>query len=121
MKSLFVFFSVCFFTFSALGQNSDVKEKIPNADLELKVVDVSCGKCKFGMDAKTCELAVRIDGKSYFVDGASIDDYGDAHAHDGMCNAVRKAEVQGEMANNRFNASYIKLMPMEKKAKKAKN
>lgn len=121
MKSLFVFFGACLFSFSALGQNTDAKEMIPNADLEVQTVDVSCGKCKFGMDGKTCELAVRIGGKSYFVDGASIDDYGDAHAHDGMCNAVRKAEVQGDLVNNRFKVSYIKLIPAEKKAKKAKN
>jgi hypothetical protein len=31
---------------------------------------------------KDCELAVRIDGKPYFVDGTSLDSHGDAHAND---------------------------------------
>jgi hypothetical protein len=31
-----------------------------------------------------CDLAVRIDGKTYFVDGTSIDSHGDAHAEDGF-------------------------------------
>jgi hypothetical protein len=30
------------------------------------------------MEGHGCELAVRIDGKSYFVDGSSIDSHGDA-------------------------------------------
>jgi hypothetical protein len=30
---------------------------------------------------KDCELAVRIDGKPYFVDG-TFDSHGDAHAND---------------------------------------
>jgi hypothetical protein len=38
----------------------------------------------FGMEGHGCELAVRIDGKSYFVDGSSIDSHGDAHAKDGF-------------------------------------
>ena len=28
---------------------------------------------------KGCDLAVRIDGKSYFVEGTKIDEHGDAH------------------------------------------
>jgi hypothetical protein len=36
------------------------------------------------MEGHGCELAVRIDGKSYFVDGSSIDSHGDAHASDGF-------------------------------------
>jgi hypothetical protein len=59
-------------------------------------------------------MAVRINGKSYYADGANIDNFGDAHGHDGMCNAVRKAEVQGELVNNRFKITYIKLLPYVK-------
>jgi hypothetical protein len=53
---------------------------------------------------------VRIDGKAYFVDGTEIDSHGDAHAKDGFCNAVRKAEVQGVIANDRFKVTYFKLL-----------
>jgi len=81
---------------------------------KIKVVDVSCGQCQFGMKAQGCALAVRLDGKSYFVDGASLDDFGDAHAADGFCNAVRQAEVIGEVKNGRFVATYFKLVPFKK-------
>jgi hypothetical protein len=40
------------------------------------------------MEGHGCELAVRIDGKSYFVDGSSIS-HGDAHASDGFAAAIR--------------------------------
>jgi hypothetical protein len=43
---------------------------------------------QFAMTGHGCDLAVRIDGKSYFVDGTSIDSHGDAHAKDGFCDAV---------------------------------
>ncbi len=78
-----------------------------------KVVDASCGQCQFEMEGTGCELAVRIDGKSYFVDGASIDDHGDAHAADGMCNAIRKGKVTGEIRNDRFFATSFELLPAE--------
>ena len=32
------------------------------------------------MPGNGCDLAVRIDGQVYYVDGSSIDDHGDAHA-----------------------------------------
>lgn len=101
------------FLFLALGANAQDK-KITKP----QVVEASCGQCNFGMkDKKGCDLAVRIDGKPYFVDGTNLDDHGDAHAEDGFCSKVRKAEVTGEVKNNRFVASSFKLMP-EKKAKK---
>lgn len=81
-----------------------------------QVVEVSCGQCKFGMtEKKGCDLAVRIDGKSYFVEGTKIDDHGDAHAHDGFCEAIRKAEVVGEVKGNRFVVTQFKLLPIEEK------
>ncbi len=78
---------------------------------EVQVVEVSCGQCQFGMKSKGCDLAVRLDGKTYFVDGAKLDAFGDAHAEDGFCNAVRKAEVIGEVKEGRFVATYFKLLP----------
>jgi hypothetical protein len=81
-----------------------------------QIVEVSCGQCKFGMtEKKGCDLAVRIDGKSYFVEGTKIDEHGDAHGEDGFCEAIRKAEVIGEIKNNTFVVSYFKLLPIEKK------
>lgn len=79
-----------------------------------QVVEVSCGQCQFGMQSKKgCDLAVRIDGKTYFVDGTKLDDHGDAHAEDGFCNAIRKAEVVGEIKDDKFIVSYFKLLPQK--------
>ena len=83
-----------------------------------QVVEASCGQCQFGLPGKSCDLAVRIGGKSYFVEGSHIDSHGDAHADDGFCNAIRKAEVQGEIVNNRFKATYFKLIKPEVKEEK---
>ncbi len=78
------------------------------------VVEASCGECQFGMKGKSCDLAVRIDGKSYFVDGTTIHDHGDAHAEKGFCNAISKALVTGEIVNNRFKATSFTLIDDKK-------
>jgi hypothetical protein len=78
------------------------------------IVEASCGECQFGMKGKSCDLAVRIDGKSYFVDGTKIDQHGDAHAKDGFCNAIRKASVTGAIVGNRFEATSFTLIEDKK-------
>lgn len=78
-----------------------------------QTVEASCGQCQFGMKGKGgCDLAVRIDEKSYFVDGTDIHKHGDAHAEDGFCSTIRKAEVVGEIKGDRFVASSFKLLPV---------
>lgn len=100
MKQLYLLFSVLAFQVFFSQQK------------ESKIVEVACGQCQFKMkQKKCCDLAVRIDGKSYFVEGTKIDDHGDAHAKDGFCNAVRKAEVVGEVKGDKFVVSYFKLLP----------
>lgn len=78
------------------------------------VVEASCGECQFGMKGESCDLAVRIDGKSYFVDGTTIHDHGDAHAEKGFCNAISKALVTGEIKGNRFKATSFTLIDDKK-------
>ena len=112
------FFSsiVCFlFISSAFGQKSDPKVSTPDPNKKIQIVETACGECQFKLSGKGCDLAVRIDGKSYFVDGTDIDSHGDAHAKDGFCNAVRKAEVQGEIVNDRFKVTYFKLLKSPEK------
>ncbi len=75
------------------------------------VVDASCGQCQFDLSGAGCELAVRIDGEAYFVDGTSIGDHGNAHAADGFCNAVRHARVSGHVDEGRFVATQFELLP----------
>ncbi len=77
-----------------------------------QVVEASCGQCQFHMkDKKGCDLAVRIDGKTYWVEGSGIDDHGDAHGGMGFCNAIRKAEVSGKVKGKKFVATSFKLLP----------
>lgn len=108
--------AISFYAFPAISQ---VKEnKIHKLDKKKKVllVEASCGQCKLGLPGKSCDLAIRLNGKSYFVDGTKIDDHGDAHAQDGFCESIRMAEVQGEIKNDRFKATYFQLVPEKKKS-----
>lgn len=106
---------VIVFAIAASGADAQTGGSIHIKDSTKKVqlVEASCGECQFHLPGKGCHLAVRINGKAYFVDGTSIDDHGDAHAKDGFCEAVRKAEVQGVVVNNRFQATYFRLITPE--------
>lgn len=105
------------FSFSFFLSPAQTKSMIdrPDTTKKTELVEAACGQCKFGLKAKGCNLAVRINGKAYFVDGTDIDSHGDAHAEDGFCNAIRTAEVQGKIVRNRFKASYFKLLSQEAK------
>ena len=53
-------------------------------EIKIQIVEAACGQCQFNMTEKSgCDLAVRMNGKSYFVDNTNIDDHGDAHADGG--------------------------------------
>ncbi len=117
MKTILSILLLTVFSFSVKSQTIHQVDSTK----KLQPVEASCGKCNFGMKSDECSLAVRINGKAYEVEGASIDEFGDAHAKNGFCNAVRKANVQGEIKNNKFVATYFKLAnpPLKKKTKKA--
>lgn len=110
MKKLSCFIITVLFTLCVHAQQKK-PANAPDPSKKTQLVEAACGQCKFGLKGKSCDLAVRINGKAYFVDGTKIDDHGDAHADDGFCNAIRKAEVQGEVKNGRFLASYFRLLP----------
>jgi hypothetical protein len=40
--------------------------------IKISNVEAACGQCQFEMEGYGCELAVRIDGKPYFVDGTPL-------------------------------------------------
>jgi hypothetical protein len=112
MKSLILALILTSFGFAANAQTN--KQQKPTT-LTNKVVEIACGECKFKLKGKSCDLAVRIDGKAYFVDGKSIDDFGDAHDEKhGFCNVISKAEVTGKIVKNRFQATDIKLITEKK-------
>lgn len=92
------------------GQKADPKVSKPDSTKKIQIVDAACGECQFKLTGKGCNLAVRMDNNAWFVDGTDIDSHGDAHAKDGFCNAVRKAEVQGQLVNDRFKVTYFKLI-----------
>lgn len=96
--------------FSVVLVNAQDKKQQSKA----QIVEASCGQCQFKMKGHGCELAVRIDGKPYFVDGTSLDSHGDAHANDGFCATIRKAEVVGKIVDNRFKATSFKLLTEKK-------
>lgn len=79
--------------------------------MDRRIVEAGCGQCLFGLPGDGCDLAVRFDGAARFVDGSHIDAHGDAHGADGLCNAVRRAEVQGEVRADRFVATSFRLLP----------
>lgn len=79
-----------------------------------RIVEAACGECQFSMPGESCDLAIRIDGTCYFVDGSGIDDHGDAHGSDGLCNCCRPAKVSGTLVDGRFRATKFELLPVER-------
>ncbi len=72
---------------------------------------IGCATCIFHMkNVAGCKLAVKLDGKPYLVSGSDIDDHGDAHASDGLCNAERIATVEGKIENGQFSAKRISVL-----------
>lgn len=110
MKYLFFFFMLM--AFNSQAQQSDSTYRKADPSKKKQLVEVSCGECQFKMKGKGCNLAIRIDGKkTYWVDGPTIDSFGDAHADDGFCNAIRKAEVQGKVTKgNRFLLTFLQFV-----------
>ena len=100
--------ALAFFVLDMTSMNAQEKK----TEQKPQIVEASCGQCKFGMkDKKGCDLAAVVDDKPYFVEGTTLNDHGDAHAADGFCSAVRKAEVIGELKDNKFVVTSFKLLP----------
>ena len=106
---LFILFLILFGLQTAAQTNNKSLDK-PDTSKKILIAEVSCGECQFKMAGKSCDLAVRINGKCYFVDGTTIDEHGDAHANDGFCESIKKAELQGEIKADRFKVSYFKII-----------
>lgn len=76
-----------------------------------RIVEVSCGICQFDMTGDKCELAARIDDKTYYIEGSSFEDHGDEHANDGFCKAVREAKITGQIKHGILMVTSIELLP----------
>jgi len=102
------------FVLGFLSPQSQAQSK--TTSLKNKTVEASCAQCQFKVkEPRGCDLAVRIDGKVYFVDGTNLDAHGDAHEEDGFCNAIRQAKVSGEIQGNRIRVTQFDLKPLTKK------
>lgn len=108
MKHILFNFTFSIMSISAFSQDSTFSKLDPTK--KILIVDAACGQCQFKMPGKGCTLAVKMNGKAYFVDKADIDGFGDAHAEEGFCNAIRKAKVQGVVSKGKFVPSYFKLV-----------
>lgn len=56
-----------------------------------------------------CELAIKINGKAFFVDGANIDEFRDAHAENELCVVTAEAHVIGKIEGERFTVHSFEL------------
>lgn len=54
---------------------------------------------------------VECHGKAYLVTGSDMDDHGDAHAADGLCNVAREAVVEGKIEGDNFVSAGLELRP----------
>lgn len=115
MKKLFI--TTCMLLIGvafSFGQDTKKTKKESADDKGKQIVEASCGQCNFGLTGGGCDLAVRIGGEAYYVDGSKLNDHGDAHAKDGMCVTVRKAEVEGDIVDGRFKATSFKVLAEKK-------
>lgn len=110
ITKLFLGLIILAFTVSCGSPAEDSKEITAEQLVEGVHVEAGCGTCLFEMEGDACELAVKINGKGYFVDGATLDEFGDAHAADGLCNKTAKAHVRGEIEGDRFTAHSFELV-----------
>lgn len=120
MKSLLSTVVFILFVSSSYSQVAKSLDKKPDASKELMLVEASCGECSYGMPGNDCDLAVKIKDSTYYVDGVGIYEFGHPHDKNGFCLTIRHAEVQGEVVNGRFKASYFKLLKEDVKNDKAK-
>ncbi|CAM4114480.1 DUF6370 domain-containing protein [Aquirufa beregesia] len=113
MKKIIYFLMSWFFIGIGLAFVPNTKPKFLQLDKKQTVytVEASCGSCNFEMPGDVCQLAIKLDNKKYYVEGPNINDYGGSHSEKGFCKVVRKAQVQGKIVDNKFVASYFKLLP----------
>jgi Family of unknown function (DUF6370) len=72
-------------------------------------VEIGCALCIYRMPGvNDCVLAAKVDERALLVDGSGIDDHGDAHAADGLCNTARKVRAVGVVQGDRFVVTHLR-------------
>lgn len=122
MNRLTFIIALCLLAFSVSAQTKSKESNslTPDPAQKIMTVEAACGECQFGLSGKGCDLAIRMNGHAYFVDGTNINSHGDAHGEDGFCEAISKAEVQGKVVNGRFKATYFKVIKEKEQVKEVK-
>lgn len=110
-RSLIAIFGFCaVIAFNGCSQNSEAHSK-PVEIATPTLVDAGCGRCLFARkEDKKCNLAIRTDGNSYFVDGFNIKQFGNPDLKGGMCKKVYRAHVTGKVVSGRFAAISFELL-----------
>lgn len=89
------------------GHDHGVLAVKPSSKAKLQTVEAGCAKCQFKMKGvKNCEVAIRMDGKTYLVGGKAA-----PQKSDDLCKATRKAKVAGKIEGERFIATKFTLEP----------
>jgi hypothetical protein len=101
---LIIVVTICNYSFSQTRNFQKADSTLPFYEAV-----ASCGSCKFNMKGNGCFMAIRFNEKNYLVQGAGIDDFGDAHDKDGFCNSIRKVLVQGKIKEDDFILSYLEF------------
>ena len=69
MKKISLFIVAIFVYGISFAQNAAPKKLMLDSTQKTLELPAACGTCMFKMKGKDCELAIIINGKSYFVDG----------------------------------------------------
>ena len=91
----------------------DILTSIPETNLLEGKVEASCGSCNFATKESGCSLSIRVGEQVFSVKGTEMKDHGDSHAKDGFCNAIRVAEVKGNINKGTFNSESFALISQE--------
>ena len=106
--------TVCLALMIGLASSAASNFTVKNFSDSTQIVKTACGECIYGKQGTGCQLAVKIKGKVYFVEGTTIADHGDEHAEDGFCNTQRKAKVSGKIVGEKFVATSFELVKNKK-------
>jgi hypothetical protein len=110
MKKYSILFILLLSFLFSNAQDTTKTKLIYNPKNPVVEVEATCGTCMYKMKGDGCHLAIKLNGKNYFVDGTGIDEHGDAHDSEGFCNAISKAKVQGTIVKDRFKVTYFELI-----------
>lgn len=105
------------FTLGMFVNTVQAQSQTKTKEVKGKTVEASCAQCQFKVkEPRGCDLAIRMNGQVYFVDGTNLDAHGDAHEEDGFCNAIRQAKITGQIQGNRIRVTQFDLKPLAKKS-----